>query len=50
MGSGTSMGVPTLGYFRDGQLVDRLVGYPGPNGVKAFVEKNASVVACGCAA
>jgi thioredoxin 1 len=34
------MGVPTLGYFRDGQLVDRLVGYPGPRGVKAFVEKN----------
>jgi thioredoxin 1 len=34
------MGIPTLGYFRDGQLVDRLVGYPGPGGVKAFVEKN----------
>ncbi len=36
------MGIPTLGFFRDGQLVDRLVGYPGPSGVKAFVEKNAS--------
>jgi thioredoxin 1 len=34
------MGIPTLGFFRDGQLVDRLVGYPGPSGVKAFVEKN----------
>src|SRR5215471_18015241 len=34
------MGVPTLGYFREGKLVDRLVGYPGPNGVRAFVEKN----------
>jgi thioredoxin 1 len=34
------MGVPTLGYFREGRLVDRLVGYPGPNGVRAFVEKN----------
>ena len=34
------MGVPTLGYFRNGELVDRLVGYPGPNGVRAFVEKN----------
>jgi thioredoxin 1 len=34
------MGIPTLGYFRDGKLVDRLVGYPGPGGVKAFVEKN----------
>src|SRR5262245_53555 len=34
------MGIPTLGFFRDGELVDRLVGYPGPGGVKAFVEKN----------
>ncbi len=34
------MGVPTLGFFRDGRLADRLVGYPGPSGVKAFVEKN----------
>jgi thioredoxin 1 len=34
------MGVPTLGYFRGGKLVDRLVGYPGPHGVRAFVEKN----------
>jgi thioredoxin len=23
------MGIPTLGLFRDGNLVDRLVGYPG---------------------
>jgi len=36
------MGIPTLGFFRDGKLVDRLVGYPGPSGVKAFVEKNAN--------
>ncbi len=34
------MGIPTLGLFQDGKLVDRLVGYPGPGGVKAFVEKN----------
>lgn len=34
------MGIPTLGYFRGGELVDRLVGYPGPSGVRAFVEKN----------
>ncbi|HKF78829.1 MAG TPA: thioredoxin [Candidatus Dormibacteraeota bacterium] len=34
------MGIPTLGFFRDGKMVDRLVGYPGPSGVKAFVEKN----------
>jgi thioredoxin 1 len=35
------MGIPTLGYFSGGKLVDRLVGYPGPNGVKDFVERNA---------
>ena len=34
------MGIPTLGFFREGKLVDRLVGYPGPSGVRAFVEKN----------
>ena len=36
------MGIPTLGVFQDGKLVDRLVGYPGPGGVRAFVEKNAA--------
>jgi thioredoxin 1 len=36
------MGVPTLGFFRNGELVDRLTGYPGPRGVKAFVEKNST--------
>jgi thioredoxin 1 len=35
------MGIPTLGVFEGGKLVDRLVGYPGPNGVKDFVERNA---------
>jgi thioredoxin 1 len=34
------MGIPTLGIFHGGKLVDRLVGYPGPAGVRAFVEKN----------
>jgi thioredoxin 1 len=34
------MGIPTLGIFQDGKMVDRLVGYPGPNGVRTFVEKN----------
>ncbi len=34
------MGIPTLGLFKDGKLVDRLVGYPGPAGVRAFVDKN----------
>jgi thioredoxin 1 len=36
------MSIPTLGYFRDGKLVDRMVGYPGPSGVKAFVQKNST--------
>jgi thioredoxin 1 len=34
------MGIPTLGIFQDGKMVDRLVGYPGPSGVRTFVEKN----------
>ena len=34
------MSIPTLGIFQGGKLVDRLVGYPGPAGVRAFVEKN----------
>ena len=36
------MSIPTLGYFRDGKLIDRMVGYPGPGGVRAFVQKNSS--------
>jgi thioredoxin 1 len=34
------MGIPTLGIFQGGKMIDRLVGYPGPQGVKDFVEKN----------
>ena len=35
------MGIPTLGLFRDGKLVDRLVGYPGGAApIKAWIEKN----------
>ncbi len=34
------MGIPTLGIFQGGKLVDRLVGYPGPGGVRDFVAKN----------
>jgi thioredoxin 1 len=34
------MGIPTLGVFVDGKLADRLVGYPGRAGVRAFVERN----------
>ena len=35
------MGIPTLGMFRDGKLVDRLVGYPGGAGpIRSWIEKN----------
>ena len=35
------MGIPTLGLFRDGKLVDRLVGFPGGTApIKAWIEKN----------
>jgi thioredoxin 1 len=33
------MGIPTLGIFKGGQLVDKLVGYPGPGGVRSWIEK-----------
>ena len=33
------MGIPTLGLFRDGRMVDRLVGFPGPSGVKSWIAK-----------
>jgi thioredoxin 1 len=33
------MGIPTLGLFNGGQLVDRLVGYPGPTGVKTWLDR-----------
>jgi thioredoxin 1 len=39
------MGVPTLAVFEGGQLVDRLVGYPGPAGVRAFAARHATVSA-----
>jgi thioredoxin-like negative regulator of GroEL len=36
------MGIPTLGLFRGGQLVDRLVGYPGgATPVREWINKNA---------
>jgi thioredoxin 1 len=35
------MGIPTLGLFRDGKLVDRLVGYPGGAApIKAWIDRN----------
>ena len=40
------MGIPTLGLFRGGKLVDRLVGYPGGAApIKAWIEKNAGAAA-----
>jgi len=40
------MGIPTLGLFRDGKLVDRMVGYPGGAApIRAWIEKNVSVTA-----
>ena len=38
------MGIPTLGLFRDGKLVDRMVGYPGGAApIRAWLEKTAQV-------
>lgn len=43
------MGIPTLGLFRDGKLVDRMVGYPGGAApIRAWIKKN--VPAAGTAA
>ena len=40
------MGIPTLGMFRGGKLVDRLVGYPGgPGPIRAWIDKNAGAPA-----
>ena len=40
------MGIPTLGLFRDGKLVDRLVGYPGgPAPIREWIDKNAGTLA-----
>ena len=39
-------GIPTLGLFRGGKLVDRMVGYPGGAApIKAWIEKNVSAAA-----
>src|SRR5690349_14380948 len=36
------MGIPTLGLFRGGRLVDRLVGYPGAAApIRSWIEKGA---------
>jgi|SRR5438309_751119 thioredoxin 1 len=33
------MGIPTLGFFRGGRLVDKYVGYQGPAHLRSWVEK-----------
>lgn len=38
------MAMPTVGFFHGGKMVDRLVGYPGPSGVRAFLERNFQLV------
>jgi len=36
------MGIPTLGMFRDGRLVDRMVGFPGGAApIRAWIQKHA---------
>lgn len=40
------MGIPTLGLFRDGKLIDRLVGYPGAAApIRNWIEKGADLTA-----
>ncbi|HKW59202.1 MAG TPA: thioredoxin [Candidatus Dormibacteraeota bacterium] len=38
------MGIPTLGLFKAGKLVDRLVGYPGGAGpIRRWIQANAEI-------
>jgi thioredoxin 1 len=38
------MGIPTLGLFRAGKLVDRLVGYPGAAApIRTWIKKGADI-------
>jgi thioredoxin 1 len=40
------MAMPTLGLFRDGKLVDRLVGYPGSAApIRAWIDRHVPVEA-----
>jgi thioredoxin-like negative regulator of GroEL len=35
------MAMPTLGLFKEGKMVDRLVGYPGSaTPIRAWIDKN----------
>ena len=38
------MGIPTLGLFKGGKLVDRLVGYPGGAGpIRRWIQENSGI-------
>jgi len=37
------MGIPTLGMFRDGKLVDRMVGFRGAAPIRAWIQEHAGV-------
>jgi thioredoxin 1 len=38
------MGIPTLGLFRDGKMVDRLIGFPGGAApIRTWIESNITV-------
>jgi thioredoxin 1 len=38
------MGIPTLGLFRGGKLIDRMVGFPGSSApIKAWLQKSVPV-------
>lgn len=40
------MSIPTLGLFKEGRLVDRMVGFPGgPSPIRAWIAKNLSLEA-----
>ena len=42
------MGIPTLGIFSGGKLVDRLIGYPGGKApIKAWIERNVTIDVAG---
>jgi thioredoxin len=38
------MGIPTLGMFRDGKLVDRMVGFRGAAPIRTWIDGHASAV------
>ena len=39
------MGIPTLGFFKGGQLVGKYVGFQGPNHLRTWLDKTLGTVA-----